>query len=85
MTDKDKPWTVELGDQVKKQMADDPEIAEAIRDVAAQLRQAIEGVDQNDPDAIEKALRAMGMTPVTDIDDLVRIDTLEDGCDGTTH
>ena len=64
MDDK-KDFTVELSDQVKKQIADDPEVAAALREFAAIFRQAEAGVRSGQYKTIDDAMEILtGARPV---------------------
>lgn len=68
---KGEDYKIVLGDNVKERMESDPAAAEAVRNVIADLRQALDGIDENDPDALIEAMRKAGGTPIDpDSDDL---------------
>ena len=59
MTKKDKEWTVEYSDKVMKQMAENPEMAKAIREMAANMRQAMDGVQRGQYKSFDEAMESI--------------------------
>lgn len=74
MADDPKELQIEMSDQVKDKMAEDPEAAEAIRDFVAILRQASYGVKTGQYKTMDDALEVLtGSRPeavyLDDVDD----------------
>lgn len=66
-----KEMEVILSDEVKKQMEEDPDLAEALRDFSAMMRQAMQGVADGKYKSMDDAVEAItGNRPrKVDLDD----------------
>lgn len=65
MTEEKKEMDVILSDHVQQQMKDDPEMAKAIREFSAMLRQASYGVSTGQYKSLDDAVEAItGSRPV---------------------
>lgn len=59
MTDKDKDLEIELSDQVREQMANDPKMAMALRELFAIMRQAHEATKRGQYKTYDDAMEAL--------------------------
>lgn len=55
----DKEWTIELSDEVKEQMKEDPKMAEAIREFSALMRQALHGTETGQYKTLDDAVESL--------------------------
>lgn len=70
MTDEDGDIEIELTEEVRAQLAADPELAAAAREIFARMRQAMYGVKSGQYKGFEDAMEAIsGFRPVK-VDDL---------------
>lgn len=56
-------WKIEIGPNAQEQMAEHPEAAELVRDMIAQMHQALHDLDQGKFSSMDEALRSIGMVP----------------------
>lgn len=79
--DHDKELKIRFSARAQRQLEEHPEAGEGLREAIARMRQALEGIDLDNREAVDEAMNSIGAEHVTDPDLLERLDPLMDDYD----